>query len=503
MKKIEHYMLPENANGLYKKEAASSIALAKEVAEKINEIIDLVNGIEPKLLAKEQEQDGRIRKAVLFMKDNLVNSLNDILSVYRDSGFIDERIQYHARLLTDRLDNLLSMVPVGSTTMDAELIDLRTDTEGKAYANAGSAVRTQFQFAMRSPLGNGYVTSGNLSTVLPNADNAKANTFYTLNFGAGADLPQNMPWEKNVSNNALMFLVTFGAGDYFAQIIIGYTGAMYQRYKAGNWSEWKQIRAIDEAGVVKIGERSVVHVGSGLDYEKLTDALRYANNTGNVDVYVHSGTYDILEELGEEFINSFPAGYSTISSMNIGNNNHYYFAPGSKVLCNYTGNNANFKAYFSPFNSLAESHGSFIVDGLNLECSGVRYAIHDDISGLASYENHIYKNCEIKADRRAIGAGFGSNMFVEIADCVFRSIGSGAMVSWHNSEHEGTNKMNIHGCYFEGEGNTLRLLHYGNYEKKSLVCAYGNKFAAEPVIEKEGSAAYENITLEAWNNTIG
>lgn len=82
MKKIEKFLLNENANGLYKREASSAIALTKEVADKINEIIDFVNDRVATSIAKEQEQDGTIRKAVLYMKDNLVNSLYDLLKIY-------------------------------------------------------------------------------------------------------------------------------------------------------------------------------------------------------------------------------------------------------------------------------------------------------------------------------------------------------------------------------------------------------------------------------------
>lgn len=36
MKNISHYILPENTNNLYKKEAISSIELTKNVADKTN-----------------------------------------------------------------------------------------------------------------------------------------------------------------------------------------------------------------------------------------------------------------------------------------------------------------------------------------------------------------------------------------------------------------------------------------------------------------------------------
>ena len=56
MDKITHFMLPENTNTLYKKEARSSIALTKEVADKINEIVDVLNKFSNDDLAWKQEQ---------------------------------------------------------------------------------------------------------------------------------------------------------------------------------------------------------------------------------------------------------------------------------------------------------------------------------------------------------------------------------------------------------------------------------------------------------------
>lgn len=92
MKQIKHFMLHEHTNSLYKKEASSSISLTKEVADKINELVDAYNTAFSENFAKEQEQDGRISKAVLYMKDNLINSLHDLFKLFRDSGELDSLI---------------------------------------------------------------------------------------------------------------------------------------------------------------------------------------------------------------------------------------------------------------------------------------------------------------------------------------------------------------------------------------------------------------------------
>lgn len=91
MNKIEHFMLPEHTNTLYEKEAISSIELTKEVADKLNEIIDSLNGFGADDLAWKQEQEGIIRKGVLYMKDNLINSLHDLLKLY-DSGTLKKYV---------------------------------------------------------------------------------------------------------------------------------------------------------------------------------------------------------------------------------------------------------------------------------------------------------------------------------------------------------------------------------------------------------------------------
>lgn len=150
MKKLDHFILPEHYNELYTKEAISSISLTRDIADKINELVDLYNQMDDGDLVWKQEIEGTVRKAVVFMKDNLLNSLNDILTTYRDSGFIDDRVEYHFNvikadfeLINNRLDNLLGAVKEGTTSMDAEVIDARTDVNGRLYGSIGSAIREQ------------------------------------------------------------------------------------------------------------------------------------------------------------------------------------------------------------------------------------------------------------------------------------------------------------------------------------------------------------------------
>lgn len=89
MNKIKRFMLPEHTNKLYTEEAISSVSLTRDVADKINELVDAYNQLSNDDLTWKHEQEGRIRKGILYMKDNLLNSLNELLKLY-DNDVIKE-----------------------------------------------------------------------------------------------------------------------------------------------------------------------------------------------------------------------------------------------------------------------------------------------------------------------------------------------------------------------------------------------------------------------------
>ena len=149
MKKIKNFMLPEHTNSLYRDEAISSISLTIDVAAKINELVDAYNKLISIDYEREQEQDGRINKAVLFMKDNLLNSLEQLMDMLLESGFIDERIMAQCKDLNNRLDTLLGAIKPGNiTSMDAEVIDGRTGILDNTFDTIGNAIREQLKHVL-------------------------------------------------------------------------------------------------------------------------------------------------------------------------------------------------------------------------------------------------------------------------------------------------------------------------------------------------------------------
>ena len=70
------------------------------------------------------------------------------------------------QLLNSRIDNIASL-PEGSTSADAELVDIRIGADGTVYPNAGSAVRTQFD-KVNGELKGGESVKGNSAYSLEN-----------------------------------------------------------------------------------------------------------------------------------------------------------------------------------------------------------------------------------------------------------------------------------------------------------------------------------------------
>lgn len=176
MNKITHFNLPENTNKLYTNEARSSISLTVEVANKINEIVDTLNKFSSDDLQWKQEQDGRVRGAVIYMKDNLQNSLYDLMQMLLQNGFVDNRIKEHIGILIERVDNLLGSVTEGSTTLDAEVIDIRLDANGNAQANAGEQVR-KIERLVNGLLSNNFNVYQGLNWTPSRAINVNGNVY--------------------------------------------------------------------------------------------------------------------------------------------------------------------------------------------------------------------------------------------------------------------------------------------------------------------------------------
>lgn len=253
MKEIKHFMLPEHTNNLYKEEAISSISLTRDVAEKINELVDAYNELSKWDYEKHQEQDGTIRKGILYMKDNLINTLHDLMGLLEHQGFFDKTVAKYVKELESRVNNLLGSIEVGSTSLDAELIDVRVNNEGIPYDNAGQAVRA------------GYAA---LSERMSNT------SIYSL------DLVKNF----------------MGSKEIFTGDIEHFHGIENEKwefsYKTFNAPAGRYTLVLDACNISKPGSLKIAHTTTGI---KFTDAIKEPG------IYQFT-LYDVVEGMEERTI---------------------------------------------------------------------------------------------------------------------------------------------------------------------------------------------------------
>lgn len=262
------------------------------------------------------------------------------------------------------------------------------------------------------------------------------------------------------------------------------------------------------------GGRIIVAKDGTGDYTTLKEALEYAIGLEGATVEIRAGEYNLIDEFGADYFANMSSSSSESSGLQIGNGMTLEFSPKSKVVCNYTGNNYYARTRFSPFNYV-QSKGYTII-GLNLECSNVRYAIHDEAGTYSLPYKNKYIDCKLSKDNSGntdwanplvIGGGLGQNGRIEFLRCYFNAaaitgIASGKSVNYHNNAAAGAKSdLYMEGCYFDGIY-TCGLSYYGSSTEITVMQINGCSLPAEPYINREGSASVENVTLKTFCNEI-
>ena len=88
MEQIRKFNLPEVTEDLHIREAKSSISLTKEVASKVNELVDAYNELSLTRYDILNNHEQVIRQGVMYMKDNLANTIDELFNKMNKSGKI-------------------------------------------------------------------------------------------------------------------------------------------------------------------------------------------------------------------------------------------------------------------------------------------------------------------------------------------------------------------------------------------------------------------------------
>jgi len=235
IKPIGHYSM-ENPATIFDEEALTALQLAARTAAKVNEVVTQTNETRADCDKLIEDTNDRLDT---FQNDTIPNVVAGEVNDHIRNGDFDDQIDKHTSdvieqidaieaSLGSRLDNLLGSVTTGTTTMDAEVIDLRTDINGKSYASAGEAVRAQVGYSL--------TYGGDKTSAGWDFNEAELNTFGYVASTNAANAP-----EANDGGFTFGFLETFSCGGVPIQLFHSFnTTSIYRRWKdaVGGWVGW-------------------------------------------------------------------------------------------------------------------------------------------------------------------------------------------------------------------------------------------------------------------------
>ena len=261
--------------------------------------------------------------------------------------------------------------------------------------------------------------------------------------------------------------------------------------------------------LLTINSNRVFHIakdGSG-DFTSFVDGINEACKYMDSVVYVGAGTYDLLDELGAEYVSG---ASSSQMGLVLKNRVHVICSSQTVLEMDYDGSLSNAKEYLSPINT--GEYGCTLENATIID-NNVRYSIHDDRgwSGSTPYTNKFINCTLIHKNGKygdCIGGGLGENAYIEIRGCYLEGdTGIDRLAYYHGNNHAGVTNAKGHivvaDNYFAGIG-TFKLTNYGDSTEISTAYVSNNSFGTIPSITNGGypDPIIVNMQMIAWNNEI-
>ena len=437
-------------------EATTSAATAKKCADELKNSTDFINTLDDKVAA----QDSEIDKIEAY------------------TNHITTKQNTKIAALQTRMSSFTSLKD-GSTTGDAELIDVRIGADGTKYSCAGDAVRKQF-----SKLNNDLVKQLDLQELYKQKTVTSVQGYYDADLKGIGTLVTNLPLiitnieiqtvikgtgsaklelldENNlviasatstfinklvfkfndlyvgnydklwirVSSETLLF--ARAECDINANIIDTSENyaTFYANDKWNNTNQYNYSLLFTLSG--KISNNSVI-VGANEKFNRIVDAVKYCNTRPNYvwNIYIKEGTYDIYNELGGS------SWYSNIIGTN-GNMQGIQLANNVNLI-----GIGKVTLQFNPSDDLATENNvpnvsvlelsdiNNKIENIKIECRNCRYGIHDETDGGKPNSTRYFKNVEITHNGVvsgtwetgvSYGCGSSDNSKFEYVDCTFNS----------------------------------------------------------------------------------
>lgn len=254
---------------------------------------------------------------------------------------------------------------------------------------------------------------------------------------------------------------------------------------------------------------------SGGDFSTLTEAIK-AVGAGSADnpntIYIHSGEYDILQELGGdnflrtvESTNSERQGIEVPDYVNI-------IGVGDVRLKMDVPDDKTTRATSSRISVLnAWRHNT--IKNIKITVRNTRYAVHDetnnqfannDMKYIDCYFEHLGNKSGVWNSTQAYAAGMGSGGNYYFENCTFKSVA--IPFSMHDNFNVESNRVRIVKCTFitGNEDVAIRFGSYGTGAKKSVVTIENcNIDKTVKSFEEQGNSRHGNhFLISGGGNTV-
>lgn len=244
-------------------------------------------------------------------------------------------------------------------------------------------------------------------------------------------------------------------------------------------------------------------------YDKITDAVNEAVKYRNSTVYIADGQYDILAELGEEYLAQ--TFHDNLRGIELYNNIKIVGTPRVYLIAQYSGDNTTVKGYFSIFNI----SGSATVENVNFIGKNIRYCVHDEVGGkqIPHCETR-YTMCYFQLDNTqneqcramcGIGCGLGYHNTLTIEECVFDSPvtdpGWPDIYAHNHFAGNSRSRVTIRNNYCKNS--SIWVTYYGESTEISTLIITGNSVATPITAKAETEdSTIVNVDFLIWNNEV-
>lgn len=267
-------------------------------------------------------------------------------------------------------------------------------------------------------------------------------------------------------------------------------------------------------------ETKDIHVakdGSG-DYTSIVAAMQAVNataGTGDINVYIHHGDYDVLDELGgSTFLSEVENNTSERQGLGIWRDNVHLIGVGKVTLICRLPNDATYNQS-ARVSTLNMGQYDASIENLTIIGKNCRYAVHDECNGWTRFTRRRVKNvkCIHEGNAQGLwqyphvwGGGAGGGCVYDFINCQFITHSDNTAWSYHISNELEPCMFNIDGCIGicdSSAGKSFRFGYLGSGNNGRSVCnvkcCSGN---ANVITEAENSSSTNNnidVVINGWN----